>query len=142
MAILSLLLLATFLFTLYDFRFKIVPNWATLPIIVIGIILHFPGVPEVWVGSFILILFGYLGGGRIGFGDVKLWLAYFWILPPDKAGIGTLVGFLVILITALAQLAYFRLRKISRLSAYPAAWRVFISTIVVFVNSYAGILDA
>ena len=142
MPMLNLLLVATFLLTLYDFRYRIVPNWVTLPIMVMGIILHFPGVPEVWIGSLILVLFGFLGGGRIGFGDVKLWLAYFWILPLDVAGIGTLVGFQVILVTALAQVAYFRLRKISTPSAYPAVWRVFVSTFVVFMIFYTGIFRA
>lgn len=139
---LSPLLVVTFLLSIYDFRYRIVPNWVTLPIMVIGIILHFPGVPEVWIGSLILVLFGFMGGGRIGFGDVKLWLAYFWILPLDVAGVGTLVGFQVILVTALAQVVYFRLRKIAVPSAYPAVWRVFVSTFMVFIIFYTGIFRA
>jgi len=139
---LGFFLTAAFLLSIYDFRHRLIPNWATLPLLLVGLVLHFPAVLEVWTGSVIILLFGYLGGGRLGFGDVKLWLAYFWILPLDLAGVGTQIGFQVILLTAFIQVAVRWPGKTTAVRAYPAAWRVFLSALLVFVDSLGGVFHA
>ena len=75
-----------------------IPNWATLPLLAIFILLHWPGAPEIWLGCILLFLgwkSNWLGGG-----DAKLWMALLWAVPPEQGNIALLamaVSFLLFL---------------------------------------------
>jgi len=71
----SLFLLCLFV-SIYDLRYRRVPNWITLPLLLIGIVANVPGAPALWMGS-ILMLTAW-GSGWMGGGDIKLWLGLLW----------------------------------------------------------------
>ena len=51
-----LLLLLVLCLTVYDARTSQVPTWVTLPLLVIGGVLHFPGLAIIWLGCLLLYL--------------------------------------------------------------------------------------
>ena len=117
-----LLLLAVFL-AVYDIRTRNVPNWVTLPLLITGLMLQFPGAPETWLGCFLLFSawrFGVLGGG-----DAKLWMAFLWLVPTNLAQPALLVMAIAFLLTASAQVVWRKLRghPLWRMRS-PGAWRV------------------
>ena len=119
-------MLALFLYTLvlslYDFRTGKVPNWATLPLVVAGLLAHFPGTFPVWIASlFVFIAWHY---HQMGAGDAKLWMALFWAINPEQSASIPLVLFASLLGTALLQI-FFRVMTHRSLSGKrsPAAWR-------------------
>jgi Flp pilus assembly protein protease CpaA len=67
--------------SLYDLRTHRIPNWYTIPILMIGMLVNFPGTLDLWLASFLLITAW--EGHWIGAGDVKLWLAILWALPME-----------------------------------------------------------
>lgn len=67
----GLLILAVTL-AVYDLRTRRVPNWVTLPLLVTGLVQHFPGAAGTWLGC--LLLFSAWHFGVLG-GDAKLWMA-------------------------------------------------------------------
>ena len=108
--------------SIYDFRQKRIPNWVTLPLLLLGLILHFPGSIETWLGCVFLFL-----GWRFrvfGAGDAKLWMALLWLAPTGSALTAVLIMGLSMMLTALVQIAW---RKIKHEQATgvrsPAAWR-------------------
>ncbi len=64
------LLIYTFAISLYDIRASRVPNWVTLPVLLSGLITHFPGSFDLWLASFALM--SAWAGGYMGAGDIKL----------------------------------------------------------------------
>jgi Flp pilus assembly protein protease CpaA len=114
----TLLLLLTVAVSLYDLHTGKVPNWVTVPLIVTGIIAHFPGSLDTWLPS--LVLYTAWQAGGMSAGDAKLWLALVWLLP----GSTPLMFFLTFFITGLLQII---LRKFKRQPLTgvrsPGAWR-------------------
>lgn len=123
MPILSLLLFALVLcLALYDFRTRQVPNLITLPLLTIGLTWRFPGTLALWVGTGLLFAAWY--GHALGGGDAKLWMALLWLTPPEHTATALLVMAIVLMGTAIAQLAWRYLRKKQVLGVKsPGAWR-------------------
>jgi Flp pilus assembly protein protease CpaA len=108
--------------SLYDLRTRRIPNWYTLPLVLSGMIAHFPGHLDVWLASFIL-LYAWLNRW-MGAGDVKLWLALLWALPVESSSHSLTFMFVSIFLTGLAQMLWRVARRepiINQLT--PAAWR-------------------
>ena len=66
------------LISLYDLKYRKIPNWVTLPLILLGLYVSFPGDPIIWIASSFIFSawkFGYMGGG-----DAKLWIGLLWCL--------------------------------------------------------------
>jgi Flp pilus assembly protein protease CpaA len=108
--------------SLYDLRTRRIPNWYTLPLVLSGMIAHFPGHLDVWLASFIL-LYAWLNHW-MGAGDVKLWLALLWALPVESSSHSLPFMFVSIFLTGLAQMLWRVARRepiINQLT--PAAWR-------------------
>jgi Flp pilus assembly protein protease CpaA len=112
------LLALTIAVSLYDLRRGRVPNGVTLPLLIAGIIAHFPGSLDTWLLS--LVLYTAWQAGGMSAGDAKLWLALVWLLP----GSTPLMFFITFFITGLLQIL---LRKFKRQPATgirsPGAWR-------------------
>jgi len=112
------LLALTIAVSLYDLRKGRVPNGVTLPLVIAGIITHFPGSLDTWLLS--LVLYTAWQAGGMSAGDAKLWLALIWLLP----GSTPLMFFLTFFITGLLQIT---LRKFKRERTTgirsPGAWR-------------------
>ena len=66
----------------FDQREQRIPNRVTLPLLVIFILLNWPGVPETWLGCTLLFL-GWKGNW-LGGGDAKLWMALLWAVPAER----------------------------------------------------------
>jgi hypothetical protein len=107
----------------YDFRVQRVPNWVTLPLLITGMLLNFPGDPLTWLGC--LLLFSAWYHDALGGGDAKLWMAYLWLVPLDLAQAAVLMMGISLLSTAALQLL---LRRLCQLPVFqvrgPGAWRV------------------
>ena len=116
------LLIYVLAISLYDLRTRRIPNWYTLPLIVAGMIAHFPGHLDVWLASFTLL--SAWASGWMGAGDVKLWMALLWALPVESSPQSLLILFASFLLTGLAQILW---RTVRRQPAggtkSPAAWR-------------------
>ena len=66
------------LISLYDLKYRKIPNWITLPLMLLGLYVNFPGSPLIWIASsfvFSAWKFGFMGGG-----DAKLWIGLLWCL--------------------------------------------------------------
>ena len=70
------LLIYLLVISLYDLRTHRIPNWYTIPLILAGMVAHFPGSMDLWLAC-CLLLFAWASGG-MGAGDVKLWMAVLW----------------------------------------------------------------
>lgn len=118
-----LLLLITLTLGLYDFRTRRVPNWVTFPLLLTGMFIHAPGTMETWLGT--ALLFAFWQFEVLGAGDAKLWMALLWLTPPVLAQPAFFILFGSILITALAQLLWRKLRgkPVTGIKT-PGAWRV------------------
>ena len=116
------LLLYILVLSLYDLRTGKVPNWATLPLLGAGFLAHFPGTVPVWIAS--LFVFTAWQSCQMGAGDAKLWMALFWVTPPEQSADIPIVLFASLLGTALLQLAFRALthHPLNGLRS-PAAWR-------------------
>ena len=108
--------------SLYDLCTRRIPNWATLPLILAGLVAHFPASPEIWLAS--LGLFLAWTNGWMGAGDAKLWIALLWALPMEISIQALPLMFLTFFFTSLLQLAWRLLRKqpVANLLT-PGAWR-------------------
>jgi len=125
------LLLYTLALSLYDLRTRKVPNWATLSLLVVGFLVHFPGTFSVWIASlFVFISWHY---DQMGAGDAKLWMALFWAISPEQSVSIPLALFASLLGTALLQILFRRLthRPLSGQRS-PAAWRTIPYTFILW----------
>lgn len=108
--------------SLYDLHTRRIPNWYTLPLILAGMIAHFPGHLDVWLASFALL--SAWASGWIGAGDVKLWMALLWALPVESSPQVLLIIFASFLLTGLAQILWRAVRRQPASGTKsPAAWR-------------------
>ena len=116
------LLFYILLISLYDMRTHRIPNWCTLPVILAGMIAHFPGILDTWL--ICLLLVSAWSGGWMGAGDVKLWMAVLWAFPDSNLPSLLLLVFLSFLLTGIAQLIWRSIRRQPvRGIQTPAAWR-------------------
>jgi Flp pilus assembly protein protease CpaA len=123
LSLLWILTLGLVVLALYDLRTQRVPNWVTLPLLLTGLVLHFPGAPETWLGC--LLLFSAWRFGGLGGGDAKLWMALLWLVPRNLAGRATLAMAAALLLTASAQALWRKLRGRPMWGVRgPGAWRV------------------
>ena len=110
------------LISLYDLKYRKIPNWITLPLMLLGLYVNFPGSPLIWIASsfvFSAWKFGFMGGG-----DAKLWIGLLWCL--SSFGDNVVVWmFVALIVTGVAQIV---VRTIFQKSAAigfktPGAWR-------------------
>ena len=126
MPIMAILSLLSLLLSSYDFRHRNIPNWATLPLLIAGIIAHIPDTPTVDFSSALLVLSCFAFGDKIGAGDIKLWLALIWSVPSSMEDIASITMFIVLTTTAGSQILLRKFRKrtpVADDTAAPAAWR-------------------
>ena len=108
--------------SLYDRHSRRIPNWYTFPLIVSGLVVHFPGHIDLWFGSFILI--SAWASHWTGAGDVKLWLAVLWSLPAELSSRALPFMFTSFFLTGGAQMLWRVIRKQSPSNQLtPGAWR-------------------
>ncbi len=108
--------------SLYDARTGRIPNWLTLPLLLMGAVRNFPGGAEIWLLAAILLLA--FANGWMGAGDVKLWLALAWLMPVSAAPVLLSAAMSAWLLSGAGQIFYRWLRKrpLTGISS-PAAWR-------------------
>ena len=117
-----LLLAAALAVSLYDLCTRRIPNWFTWPLIVSGLILHFPGHKDIWV--LMVLLFLAFNSGGMGAGDVKLWAALLWQMPVSGTTPILLPALATLLVTGLVQLLWRRVNNLPVTGVTsPAAWR-------------------
>ena len=130
------LFLVIILVSLYDLKYRKVPNWISLPLMFIGFILGFPGSPVLWIGSGFLFQAWMLG--LIGGGDAKLWMGLLWCLFTFAGDRILLVMSISLMITGLAQLLVRAIaqKKIETGIKTPGAWRTLIFIgLLAYLNS-------
>ena len=95
--------------SLYDLRTRRIPNWATFPLILAGLVAHLPGYADIWFASIGL----YLAWAScwMGAGDAKLWIALLWVLPVDVSTRALPLMFLTFFLTGLIQIIGRWIRK-------------------------------
>jgi len=108
--------------SLHDLRTHRIPNWCTYPLILAGMVAHFPGNMDLWLACF-LLLSAWASGG-MGAGDAKLWMAILWALPDTNIPSMILLVLISFLLTGIAQMIwrFIRRQAISGTKS-PAAWR-------------------
>ena len=132
------LLILVILLVVYDCRSGRVPNWVTLPLLLVGLLVNFlPALGgwrvelvETWQVELVEILiactllFAAWRMGWMGSGDAKLWMALLWLTPVDMARSSLLVMFACLAVTGLAQIAWRKLKKQPAFGVRSAgAWR-------------------
>lgn len=110
------------LISLYDLKYRKVPNWVTGPLMLLGLSVNLPGNPLIWVAS--AFVFSAWKSGFIGGGDAKLWMGLLWCLSSFGEQVVVWM-FVALLVTGVAQIT---VRIISQKSAVvgfktPGAWR-------------------
>ena len=116
------LLIYLLVVSLYDLRTCRIPNWCTLPLIISGMIAHYPGNMDVWLACFLVI--SAWASSWMGAGDAKLWMAVLWALPDSNIPSLILLVFLSFLITGMVQMLWRLIRKQPTSGTKtPAAWR-------------------
>ncbi len=127
------------LVSLYDLKYREVPNWISMPLIFIGLITGFPGNPTLWIGS--IFIFQAWRLGIVGGGDAKLWVGLLWCLFSFMDERILLVMSISLMITGLAQILVRLLTKKKVVTGIkvPGAWRtvVFMGCIA-YLNSANG----
>lgn len=121
-----LLFFVIILVSLYDLKYRKVPNWISLPLMLIGFIVGFPGNPALWMGSIFIFQAWMLG--LIGGGDAKLWMGLLWCLF-TFAGEGILLVMSIsLMVSGLAQLLMRAIarKKIETGIKTPGAWRTIV----------------
>jgi len=126
--------------TVYDFRYRRVPNWITLPLMLIGIFANFPGAPALWIGS--ILMLSAWGSGWMGGGDVKLWVGLLWCTFSFFGENVTLIMFISLIVTSIIQILARVLMKKREVVGIklPGAWRVLVYVIFLAVYS-TGVLN-
>ena len=108
--------------SIYDLQTRRIPNWCSIPLLIAGLIAHFPGTPDLWFAS-LFLFFAWVKGG-MGAGDVKLWIAVLWALPAEYSIQAYPLIFLTFLLTGLGQILWRIPRKQALTkSLTPGAWR-------------------
>ena len=109
--------------TLYDLHARRVPNWYTIPLILAGMVTHFPGNMDLWLAC--LILLSAWANGWMGAGDAKLWIAVLWALPNSNTSFLILLMCLSFILTGIVQIIWRLIQKQPLMGMKsPAAWRI------------------
>jgi Flp pilus assembly protein protease CpaA len=90
------------LISLYDLKYRKIPNWFTLPLILLGLYVNFPGNPIIRIAS--SFMFSAWKSGFMGGGDAKLWIGLLWCLSSFGEGMVILM-FVALMLTGVAQIA-------------------------------------
>lgn len=126
--------------TVYDFHYRKVPNWITLPLMLIGFVISFPGASALWLGS--ILMLSAWSSGWIGGGDVKLWVGLLWYTFSFLGEDVTLIMFVSLIVTSIVQIlarVLMNKREIVGIKL-PGAWRALVY--MLFLAVYAtGVLN-
>ena len=108
--------------SLYDLKYRRIPNWITLPLMLVGFFASFPGNPILWIAS--AMIFSAWKSGFMGGGDAKLWIGLLWCLYSISQNTVVLM-FTSLMITAIAQLLvrFLSTKKLSIGFRTAGAWR-------------------
>ena len=107
---------------IYDLRRRRIPNSITLTLLLGGIVAHFPGSFETWLGCALLFVTWRLGG--MGGGDAKWWMGLLWLVPPALAGKAVSMMVVSFLTTASLQMTWRKLKDQPLIGIRsPGAWR-------------------
>lgn len=108
--------------SLYDLKHRRIPNWVTLPLMLLGLFANFPGSPVLWIAS--ALIFSAWESGFMGGGDAKLWIGLLWCLHSFSQNAVVLM-FAALIITAIAQLLvrFLSTRTLSVGFKAAGAWR-------------------
>jgi Flp pilus assembly protein protease CpaA len=87
--------------SLYDLKCRRIPNLVTLPLILWGFHVSFPGNPVLWISS--AMIFSAWKSGFLGGGDAKLWIGLTWCLYSFSQNAVVLM-FVALMVTAIAQI--------------------------------------
>ena len=130
--LLSLLLLSFFV-SLYDFRHARIPNWVTIPLIILGLIVNSPHHLSIYI---ILLSFWMAWKlGWMGAGDAKLWMALIIVLPSGYQMLWTIP--LVFFATGALQLLWRKIRGMPLTGIRsPGAWRTIAYMLVILVQEF------
>jgi len=119
--------------SLYDLKCRRIPNWITLPLMLVGFFASFPGNPILWIAS--AMIFSAWKSGFMGGGDAKLWIGLLWCLYSFTQNTVVLM-FTALMITAIAQLLvrFLSTKKLSVGFRTAGAWRavVFMGLVAYF----------
>jgi Flp pilus assembly protein protease CpaA len=89
------------LISLYDLKYRKIPNLVTLPLMFLGLYVGFPGDPIIWIAS--VFIFSAWRSGFMGGGDAKLWIGLLWCL--SSFGDNVVVWmFVALMATGIAQI--------------------------------------
>ena len=128
--LLALLSLTIFV-SLYDFRHARIPNWVTIPLLIIGLIFNSPHPIGIYVllGSFwIAWKLGWMGGG-----DAKLWMGLVVSIPPAYQMLWVIP--LVFFATGALQLIWRKIRGRTLTGVRsPGAWRTFVYLLIILAQ--------
>ena len=120
MTLLKMILLLAVLISVYDFRYARIPNWVTLPLIILGILVNTPLPWHVFLlgaGFFIAWRSAWMGGG-----DAKFWIGILFVLPANHITLWALP--LTFFGTGLLQLLWRKIRGEPVTGRRtPGAWR-------------------
>ena len=119
------------LISLYDLKHRKIPNWITLPLMLLGLYVSFPGEPGIWIASVFIFSawkFGFMGGG-----DAKLWIGLLWCLSSFGEDMIILM-FAALMLTGVAQIVVraFSQKRLVVGCKTAGAWRT-----VVFMGLFA-----
>ena len=119
----ALTLVLTVGVAIYDLRRRHVPNGVTLALLLGGMIAHFPGSFETWLGCALLFITWRSGG--MGGGDAKLWMGLLWLVPPSLADMAVSMMIVTFLTTASLQIAWRKVKDLPLTGVRtPGVWRV------------------
>lgn len=110
------------LISLYDLKYRKIPNWVTGPLMLLGLSLNIPGNPVIWVASALVLSAwrsGFMGGG-----DAKLWIGLLWCLSTFGESVVVWM-FTALLVTGAAQITVRALSQKPVTIGFktPGAWR-------------------
>ena len=125
------LLLLSFFVSLYDFRHARIPNWVTIPLLIIGFIVNSPrpfGIYIFLVSFWIAWKLGWMGGG-----DTKLWMGLIVSLPSAYQMLWIIP--LIFFATGALQLLWRKIKgRILTGVRSPGAWRTLVYLLVILIQ--------
>src|SRR5262245_51706163 len=89
------------LISLYDLKYRKIPNWVTWPLMLLGLYVSFPGNPIIGIAS--SFIFSAWKSGFIGGGDTKLWIGLLWCLSSFGDNV-VIWMFAALMLTGVAQI--------------------------------------
>jgi Flp pilus assembly protein protease CpaA len=87
--------------SLYDLKYRQIPNWTTIPLMLVGLSVNLPGNPLIWVAS--AFVFSAWRSGFMGGGDAKLWIGLLWCLSSFGESVVVWM-FVALMVTGVAQI--------------------------------------